>query len=135
MDRQAAAAALKLLTLTGISKRFGGVQALRDVDLSVDRGEVRGLVGENGSGKTTLVRVLAGTVRPDAGSVHVGEAELAALDPTARLRAGVGVVFQEASVCPDLSVGENLFMGRLSSRGFVSWREVHRRSTEILAGR
>jgi ribose transport system ATP-binding protein len=124
-----------LLEMEGISRRFGAVHALRDVHLSVEAGEVRGLVGENGSGKTTLLRILAAELAPDAGTVRVAGQALGRLDATARLAAGVGVVSQEAQVCPDLSVGENMFLGRLpAARGIVRWRAVRERSRAVLAG-
>src|SRR5581483_1954228 len=114
-------------------KRFGGVQALDRASLAVDAGEVRGLVGENGSGKTTLLRILAGEVPPDAGEVRVRGEVLPTLDATARLAAGVGVVFQEAHVCPELSIAENMMLGRLpTSRGRISWSRVTRAAQRTL---
>jgi ABC-type sugar transport system ATPase subunit len=107
---------MALLEMTGVSKRFGGVQALDRVDLSVEAGEIRALVGENGSGKTTLMRILAGSIPPDEGSVVIDGVSLADMDATARLDAGVGVVFQEALICPELTVAENMLMGRLPGR-------------------
>jgi ABC-type sugar transport system ATPase subunit len=122
-----------LLELDGISKRFGGVHALRRASLAVEAGEVRGLVGENGSGKTTLLRVLAGELSPDEGTVAVDGQVLATLDARARLESGVGVVFQEAHVCPDLTVAENMMLGRLpSKRGLVTWRATRRAAERVL---
>ncbi|MEA2271230.1 MAG: ribose transport system ATP-binding protein [Solirubrobacteraceae bacterium] len=124
---------MALLRMEAISKRFGGTHALRDAHLSVRAGEIRGLVGENGSGKTTLLRILAGEIAPDAGTVHIDGSPLGTLDPTARLDAGVGVVFQEAHVCPELSVAENMFLGRLpTSRGVIRWRAARERSRAVL---
>ncbi|HZO37310.1 MAG TPA: sugar ABC transporter ATP-binding protein [Solirubrobacteraceae bacterium] len=116
---------MSLLRLEHVSQRFGGVRALSDVSLQVEAGEVRGLVGENGSGKSTLMRVLSGELAPDEGEVHVGGELLAAGTPSARLSAGVGVVFQDAHVCPELTVAENLFLGDLPKRGgVIRWNEV-----------
>lgn len=124
---------MSLLELRQVTKSFGGTRALHKVDLAVDPGEIRGLVGENGSGKTTLIRVLAGEIAPDSGAVIVGGDLLPTLDPTARLRHGVGVVFQEARVCPALTVTENLFLGRLPSRaGRVRWKEARRQAQAII---
>jgi ABC-type sugar transport system ATPase subunit len=124
---------MALLELRNVSKRFGGVQALADALLSVEAGEVRGLVGENGSGKTTLLRILAGEVPPDEGEVRVNGELLPTLDANARLEAGVGVVFQEAHVCPELSVAENMMLGRLpTTRGRISWGRVTRSAQRIL---
>ena len=114
-----------VLRMDGISKRFGGTVALDDVTLTVGPGEVVGLVGENGSGKSTLMKCLAGTVMPDAGSVHYQGQELAAGDVHVRVRSGVGVVFQEPTICPDLEVAENVMLGHLPSRfGVISWRRA-----------
>lgn len=116
---------MALLEMAGISKRFGGVRALDDVDLTVKAGEIRALVGENGSGKTTLMRALAGVIPSDTGSVVVDGVSLGDLDATARLDSGVGVVFQEALVCPELTVAENMLLGRLPTVGpFVDVKRV-----------
>jgi ABC-type sugar transport system ATPase subunit len=108
---------MALLEMSGVSKRFGGVQALDEVSLAVEEGEIRALVGENGSGKTTLMRILAGMIAPDEGSVVVDGVPLADVDATARLDSGVGVVFQDALICPELTVAENMYLGRLPGRG------------------
>jgi rhamnose transport system ATP-binding protein len=122
-----------LLTITGVSKRFGGTVALADVSLTVAPGEVVGLVGENGSGKSTLMGVVAGTVVPDEGEVHFGGFALPPGDVPARVRRGVGVVFQEPTVCPDLKVVENVLLGQLPRRfGFVSWRRAYQRAQSVV---
>ena len=124
---------MALLELDGISKRFGGIHALRRASLSVEAGEVRGLVGENGSGKTTLLRVLAGELSPDEGGVSVDGQLLPTLDARARLESGVGVVFQEAHVCPELTVAENMLLGRLPvNGGAVSWKATNERARRVL---
>jgi ABC-type sugar transport system ATPase subunit len=121
------------VALRGVAKRFGGVAALRGVDLDVGRGEIVGLVGENGSGKSTLMRVLAGDVVPDAGQVTVDGATLPHGDLRARLDAGVGVVFQEANVCPELDVAENLFLGALATTaGVIRWSQVRTEAGQVL---
>jgi ABC-type sugar transport system ATPase subunit len=123
------------VALRGVVKRFGGVTALSGVDLDVGPGEIVGLVGENGSGKSTLMRVLAGAERQDAGAVRVDGVELAAGDVPARLRAGVGVVFQEANVCPELDVAENLYLGALpTTAGVVRWGRARAEAGRVLAG-
>jgi rhamnose transport system ATP-binding protein len=101
-----------IIALHGASKSYGAVRALREADIALRPGEVRGLVGENGAGKSTLVRLLAGVQRPDAGAVLV-DGEEADLHSTADARdAGVAVIFQEPTLFPDLSVAENVVMGR-----------------------
>ena len=122
------------VAMRGIVKRFGGVTALRGVDLDVRPGEIVALVGENGSGKSTLMRVLAGAEREDAGTVTVDGTELPSGDVRSRLRAGVGVVFQEANVCPELDVAENLYLGGLpTSAGLVRWDRARQDATRVLA--
>jgi rhamnose transport system ATP-binding protein len=106
------AAAAPIVALRGASKSYGAVRALRDADITLRAGEVRGLVGENGAGKSTLVRLLAGVQRPDGGAVLVDHHEVD-LHSTADARdAGVAVIFQEPTLFPDLSVAENVVMGR-----------------------
>src|SRR3954462_6479621 len=99
-----------------ITKRFAGVTALKDVSLSIERGECHGLMGENGAGKSTLGKVLAGIYRPDGGRVIIDGQERAFHSPADALKAGVGMVHQELAFCPDLSVAENLVMGRYPRR-------------------
>ena len=109
--------------MNGLSKRYGSVQALADVDFELRRGEVMALVGENGAGKSTLVTILAGLVQPDAGTIAV-DAEPSELYPTARSQAaGVAVVHQEYSSVPTMTAAENLVLGQDSaSRLWLSWR-------------
>jgi rhamnose transport system ATP-binding protein len=101
-----------IIALRGASKSYGAVRALRDADIALRAGEVRGLVGENGAGKSTLVRLVAGVQRPDSGAVLVDDHEID-MHSTADARdAGVAVIFQEPTLFPDLSVAENVVMGR-----------------------
>jgi ABC-type sugar transport system ATPase subunit len=118
--------------MLNVTKQFDGVRALHDVDLTVEAGEVRGLVGENGSGKTTLVRVLGGEVQPDSGVVRIAGDEIHALNRAERLAAGVGVVFQEPHVCPELSVAENVLLGRLPGGFIVRWGKTRRAAAMAL---
>jgi ABC-type sugar transport system ATPase subunit len=97
--------------LTGVAKRFGGVQALRGVDLRIERGRVHALVGENGAGKSTLGRVIAGGVVPDAGEIHVGGERVEFRSPRDALRAGITGIAQELALVPARSVVENVFLG------------------------
>jgi ribose transport system ATP-binding protein len=116
-----------LLEATGIEKRYPGVQALAGVDLEVDLGEIHALLGENGAGKSTLMKVLAGSVVPDAGEVRLnGETVVLGSAEEARAR-GIGAVYQELSLVPQLSVGENILLGRLPVRfrRIVDWRLVY----------
>ncbi len=99
------------LVLSELHKAYGGTRALRGASLSAAAGEVHGLVGENGAGKSTLVKILSGAVRPDAGTVTLAGAALRPRSPQEARRAGIGTVFQELSLIPDLSVAANLLYG------------------------
>lgn len=100
-----------LLQLDGITKRYGPNAVLDDVSLTVHKHEVIGLIGENGAGKSTLLKILAGVHRPDAGVMRVDGTELVFADPADAARHGVGVVHQEQSLLPNLTVAENLTLG------------------------
>jgi simple sugar transport system ATP-binding protein/D-xylose transport system ATP-binding protein len=100
------------LQLTGISKSFGAVAALTDVDLTVDAGQVVAIVGDNGAGKSTLVKVLSGVHAPDAGTIVVGGREVTIPGPAAAHRLGIATVFQDLALCENLNVIENLFLGQ-----------------------
>ncbi|HET7457451.1 MAG TPA: sugar ABC transporter ATP-binding protein [Gemmatimonadaceae bacterium] len=122
-----------LLTIDSLHKRFGGVHALRGVGLDVRAGEVHALVGENGAGKSTVINVLAGAVRPDSGTVAFDGREVAFRSPAESQASGIAVIHQELSTLPTLSVAENLFMGRMPSRGgWVDRRAMRERATALL---
>ncbi len=101
-----------LLSLRGISKSFGAVAALTDVDLDVSAGQVVALVGDNGAGKSTLVKVLSGVHQPDAGTVGFHHGTVSIPSPAAAQRLGIATVFQDLALCENLNVVENLFLGR-----------------------
>ncbi|WP_354598826.1 ATP-binding cassette domain-containing protein [Streptomyces sp. JL1001] len=101
-----------LLSLRGISKSFGAVAALTDVDLDVFAGQVVALVGDNGAGKSTLVKVLSGVHQPDAGTVGFGHGTVSIPSPATAQRLGIATVFQDLALCENLNVVENLFLGR-----------------------
>lgn len=102
-----------VVRLSGVRKAFGAVQALDGVDLEIMPGEVRCLAGENGAGKSTLIKILTGAIRRDAGEYRISGSDAGNPTPAAARSLGVGVVYQELSLLPDLSVEENLLMGRL----------------------
>jgi ribose transport system ATP-binding protein len=118
--------AADLLSVRGISKRFGAQQALAGVELHVARGEVHALVGENGAGKSTLIKVLAGAIAPDAGSMVLAGQPFAPRDPLAASRAGIAVIYQELSLAPDLSVLDNIMLGRERHRAGILQRDAMR---------
>ena len=122
-----------LLSARGMRKSYGGIRALRGVDFDIRVGEVHGLVGENGAGKSTLIKMLAGAETPDEGVVTVSDATVAPGDPQASLAAGISTVYQEPSLFGELSVVENIFLGReLTQGGRVLWDEQDRRGIELL---
>jgi simple sugar transport system ATP-binding protein len=123
-----------ILTMTGISKEFPGVKALVDVDFQLFPGEVHGLMGENGAGKSTLIKVLTGVYDIDAGSVTLAGEPVRFNSPQQAQQSGVSTVYQEVNLCANLSVAENIFVGREPRRfGMIRWSEMRRRSEEILA--
>jgi rhamnose transport system ATP-binding protein len=112
-----------LLALSGIRKSFGAVAALRDARLDLYPGEAHGLVGENGAGKSTLVRILSGAHMPDTGHLTLDGQPLVLHGPADARAAGIAVIYQEPALFPDLSVAENIFMGRQPLR---SYRRIDR---------
>jgi simple sugar transport system ATP-binding protein/ribose transport system ATP-binding protein len=123
-----------LLELHHISKRFGGVQALADVDLTVYRGTVHALVGENGAGKSTLGKVVSGVIHPDAGEMVVNERPVVFTSPREALEAGIAMIQQEIALVPKLTVLKNVFLGLESHRsGVLRERETRRRFEELNA--
>jgi ABC-type sugar transport system ATPase subunit len=119
--------------MRSISKRFVGVQALDDVSLHVDDGEILALVGENGAGKSTLIKVLAGAEHPDSGEILI-EGEPAGIQtPLDAERHGIATVYQELNLFPALTVAENLlFRSYPKTRGFINWRGARREAEQFL---
>lgn len=100
------------LRLRGICKRFGGVQALADVDLDIRPGEVLGLLGDNGAGKTTMVKTISGVYQPSAGTIHCRGQEVKFTSPDKAHELGIETVFQDLALVPNLPVADNFFIGR-----------------------
>jgi ribose transport system ATP-binding protein len=122
-----------LVRLTGVRKRYGGVRALQGASLTAAGGEVHGLLGPNGSGKSTLGKVLAGSVRPDAAEIEIAGAPVRIGSPRAAARLGIAAVYQQLSLIPELTVGENLVLGQEPGRaGFLSDRAARRRVRPVL---
>ncbi|GAB3247346.1 sugar ABC transporter ATP-binding protein [Kineosporia babensis] len=123
-----------MLTAEGVSKNYGGVHALRDVTFTAHRGKVNVLVGENGAGKSTLMKILCGAERPSSGTIRL-EGEAVQIDsPRTAMAHGIGIIHQELSLFPNLSIAENLFAGReLRQRGFSDLQTQRGRSKEVLA--
>ena len=113
-----------VLDLAGVSKTFGGVEALRKVDFALRSGEVHGLIGENGAGKSTLMKIIAGVHAGYAGTMRLDGAEVHFRSARDARDAGIGMVHQELSILRDLSVAENVFLGSQPTGrfGLVDWR-------------
>ena len=124
-----------ILEMKGITKSFPGVQALDRVDLDVERGTVHALVGENGAGKSTLMKVLDGVYQADAGEIWLNGRRTHIRDPIDARAQGIGLIFQEFNLINQLSVAENIYMGRLEKRAFaVDWRRINRETQALIDG-
>ena len=122
------------LELRGICKSFGGVQALLDIDFQLHSGMVYGLAGENGAGKSTTMKIINGAYQPDRGEILLDGTPARFSAPLDAQRAGIGMVYQELNMLPDLSVAENVFISHLSERrsGYVDWKTLHQKTRELL---
>jgi len=119
--------------LNGISKRFGAVRAIRHADLEVLPGTVHALVGENGAGKSTLIKILAGAEFPDTGEIALDEKDFSFSSTTDAIAAGIATVYQEPHLFGELTVAENIFIGReRRHRGVVDWKTQHDEVAELL---
>ncbi|SEB80024.1 sugar ABC transporter ATP-binding protein [Streptomyces sp. TLI_105] len=122
-----------VLEAHGIRKAFPGVLALDGVDLRLFPGEVHALMGENGAGKSTLIKVLTGVHPPDAGTVSVDGSPQRFAEPLEAQHAGISTVYQEVNLCPNLSVAENILIGREPRRlGLVHWSALHERAARLI---
>ena len=125
------------LSLKQIHKSFGATVALDGVDLELNEGEVHALIGENGAGKSTLMNVIAGSIQPDKGSMEIDGRPYAPANPLDARTHGIALIHQELSLCPHLSVAENVLMGIESSHGSSHWgvidrESLHARTNEML---
>ena len=123
-----------VLEAHGITKRFPGVLALDHADLMLKKGEVRALVGENGAGKSTLMHILSGVYSKDEGEIKINGQEAHITSPTDAAALGIGIVFQELSLIPELSVAENMFPNRqpVSKLGFINKKELFKDAQKII---
>ena len=124
-----------LLSMRDISKTFPGVKALQNVDFTLREGEIHALMGENGAGKSTLIKVLTGVYGKDAGQIHIAgiDKEITVKSPQEAQNLGISTVYQEITLCPNLTVAENMFIGR-GKYTFVNWRAMEKKAAEILDG-
>ena len=128
-----------VLKMSNISKTFPGVKALSNVDFTLREGEIHALMGENGAGKSTLIKVLTGVHDFQTGEIYMvknagGKPELIVNhSPQEAQQNGISTVYQEVNLCPNLTVAENLFIGREPRRfGMIDWRTMNRKSAEVL---
>ena len=124
---------MSALSLKGIRKSFGPTVALDGVDLELRPGEVHALIGENGAGKSTLMNVIAGALKPDGGTMQIDEQTYSPASPLDARTHGIALIHQELSLCPHLSVAENVLMGIESSRlGWLDREKLNARTSEVL---
>jgi ABC-type sugar transport system ATPase subunit len=121
-----------LLTARNVTKQYGAARALADVTFDVSGSEIHAIAGENGAGKSTLIKVLAGAVVPDAGEVFLAGERLPVGDPLAVRRRGISIVYQEFTLVPDLSVADNIFLGRELGRGWLRRTAMNQTAQRIL---
>ena len=122
-----------ILAMEGISKAFPGVQALDDVSLTLKRGEILCLVGENGAGKSTLMKALTGVDKPDSGKITLDGKEIQAKSPQHAQSLGISTVYQEVNLCINLSVAENILLGREPYKmGRIDWAKMNKLATDAL---
>jgi rhamnose transport system ATP-binding protein len=127
--------AAPIVELLKISKSFGSTPVLNKVDLSLYPGEVHALLGENGAGKSTLVKILCGVHLPDSGKIHINGEAVEFRGPAQARQAGIAVIYQEPTLFPDLSIAENIYMGRQPRGygGFIDYSAMHRGVTAIMS--
>lgn len=123
-----------LLRAEKISKRFPGVQALDNVDFDLYEGEVHVLIGENGAGKSTLMKIIAGAYKPDSGSLYLDDEKIRIFNPLTAQEKGIGIIYQEFNLIPDLNVAQNMYLGRFPKRlGFlIDHKKIHQNAAEVL---
>ena len=126
---------MALLEVNSASKSFAGVQALYQVDLDVQPGEVHALIGENGAGKSTLIKLIGGVYQPDSGSIRFNGQVVSFSSPQDAKLAGIHTLYQEFNLLPEATVAENIFLGsepRLRYLPFIDWRRIRSQAEELL---
>jgi ribose transport system ATP-binding protein len=122
------------ILMRGISKSFGGVHALKDVQFEVRPGEIHALMGENGAGKSTLMKILAGAISRDNGTIFIDGEERHIQKPEDAIRFGISVIYQEFMLAPHLTVAENIFLHNISgNKALINWKELWKKAYEELS--
>jgi simple sugar transport system ATP-binding protein len=129
---------MTVLEISGLSKHFGAIQALTNVSLRLDAGEVIGLMGDNGAGKSTLVKVIAGNFPPSEGSIRIDDKPVSFRNPADARAAGIEIVYQDLALCDNLTAAANVFLGREAVRKFgpltvLDYKTMVRRAGELFA--
>lgn len=123
---------MAVLEMRGIVKNFGGVKALKGVDLTLKAGEVLGLMGENGAGKSTLMKILSGAIPKDEGTIMVDGKECDIRSPQNAIEAGITVIYQELNMAKDLSIMENVFLGNYPKKnGIIDWKYMEEETNRL----
>jgi ABC-type sugar transport system ATPase subunit len=122
--------------MKGICKRFGGIHALREVDLELRRGEIMGIVGDNGAGKSTLMKILSGAYQADEGETRVDGQKVHIRSPQDAFNLGIGMIYQDLALFNNLDVARNIFVGRECARGplalFLDKRRMYRQAEDLI---
>lgn len=122
-----------ILQMNGISKNFGGVKALQDVDLDLYQGELLCLIGENGAGKSTLMKILSGVIQPTTGDILINDKKVNITNPRVAHDLGISTVYQELVQFPDMTVAENIFMGRYPKKnGLVDFKALREKTLDLM---
>ena len=129
---------MAILELENVSKHFGAIHALNDISLSLEPGEVVGLMGDNGAGKSTLVKIIAGNFRPSHGTMRMEGSELIMHRPVEAREHGIEIVHQDLALCDNLTAAANVFLGREVRKGFgpfsvLDYASMYQRAGEIFA--
>jgi simple sugar transport system ATP-binding protein len=129
---------MALLELQGISKHFGAIQALDGIDVSLEPGEVMGLMGDNGAGKSTLVKIMAGNFPPSSGTISLAGNTVHFNKPLDARRQGIEIVYQDLALCNNLTAAANVFLGREAKRGFgplrlLDYRKMYQHAGKLFA--
>ncbi|HCS39067.1 MAG TPA: sugar ABC transporter ATP-binding protein [Anaerolineaceae bacterium] len=122
-----------IVTMRKICKSFPGVQALEDVDFTLKKGEIHALIGENGAGKSTLIKVLTGVDQPDSGTITINQQIHSIRSPQHAQTLGISTVYQEVNLCPQLTIAENILIGREPKKWFgIDWKTMNSSAKKIM---